>query len=57
MLPPSASSTGSLTVLVHREVSAGTYYLLACADDTQLVAESNESNNCRASTSTVTVVP
>ena len=34
---------------------AGTYRLLACADDRQVVAESNETNNCRASTTTVKV--
>jgi subtilase family serine protease len=57
VLPPGASSTGSLTVLVHGEVTPGTYYLLACADDTLLVVESDESNNCLASTTTVMVVP
>jgi subtilase family serine protease len=33
----------------------GTYYLLACADDTLLVTESDETNNCIASTSTIQV--
>ena len=33
----------------------GTYYLLACADDTELVAETDEAGNCRASASTVQV--
>jgi len=27
----------------------GTFYLLACADDTNLVPETNETNNCSAS--------
>jgi cysteine-rich repeat protein len=33
----------------------GDYFLLACADATGAVAESSESNNCRASTTRVTV--
>lgn len=33
----------------------GTYYLVACADDTTTVTESNETNNCRASAATVQV--
>ena len=35
--------------------AANTYFLLACADDTGTVGESNEGNNCRASTTTVQV--
>ena len=31
--------------------------LLACADDTKLVPESKEGNNCRASSATVAVGP
>ena len=31
----------------------GTYYVLACADDTLVVAETDEANNCLASGSTV----
>jgi hypothetical protein len=37
--------------------ATGTYYLLACADDTLVVAETNEGNNCKASTGQVTVGP
>src|SRR5437899_3946103 len=33
----------------------GTYFLLACADDTLVVPETNESNNCKASATQVTV--
>ena len=32
-----------------------TYYLLACADDTGIVTELDDSNNCRASATTVQV--
>src|SRR5438045_3112663 len=36
-------------------MAAGAYFLLACADDTLLVPENNESNNCKASTNQTTV--
>jgi len=36
-------------------MTAGTYYLLACADDQAVVAESNEANNCIASAAQVQV--
>jgi subtilase family serine protease len=35
----------------------GTYFLIACADDRFVVAESNEGNNCRTSTTQITVTP
>ena len=44
-----------LTVTIPANMPLGAYYLLACADDTTSVTESNESNNCLASTSTVLV--
>jgi len=49
------SSITSLQLMVPTSTVLGTYYLLACADDTQLVAETDEAGNCRASTSTVEV--
>ena len=39
----------AVTVTVPTNVTPGTYYLLACADDMKRVLESNETNNCRAS--------
>jgi subtilase family serine protease/photosystem II stability/assembly factor-like uncharacterized protein len=48
-------SSGGTSVTLPSAVTSGTYYLLACADDPPAVAESDETNNCRASTSTVTV--
>jgi subtilase family serine protease len=48
-LSAGASSTGTVTITVSAGTPAGTYFLLACADDTGLVAESNEGNNCKAS--------
>lgn len=34
----------------------GSYYLIACADNTTTVTESDETNNCLASTTTVQVL-
>ena len=50
-----ATSRGTVTVTIPAGTPAGTYRLLACADDRRVVAESNETNNCRASTTTVKV--
>lgn len=55
-LAPGAGSTGTVTVTVGTLTPAGTYYFLACADDTLIVAETNENNNCMNSVNQVTVV-
>jgi subtilase family serine protease len=55
-LAPGATSTGTITVKV-ASTTPGVYYLLACADDTGTVVESNEANNCVASATTVQVTP
>jgi subtilase family serine protease/subtilisin family serine protease len=52
-----AASAGTTTVTIAAATPAGPYYLLACADDTGQVPETNESNNCRASSTTVQVSP
>jgi subtilase family serine protease len=44
-----------VTVTIPTATAPGTYLLLACADDTKLVVESDEGNNCRASASAVIV--
>lgn len=49
------SSTGTVTVTIPSSAAAGTYRLLACADDLKAVNETSETNNCRASTGTVTL--
>jgi subtilase family serine protease len=54
-LSPGAGSSGSTTVTVPTGMRTGSYFLLACADDTSLVEESNEVNNCRASATRATV--
>src|SRR5206468_1907433 len=50
-----ATSSGTVTVTVSAGTAGGTYFLLACADDTLVVPETNESNNCKASATQVTV--
>ncbi len=54
-LAAGASSPGTAAVTIPSGTAPATYFLLACADDTGLVAESNETNNCRASANTVVV--
>jgi hypothetical protein len=49
------SSTGMTMVTVPGSTPVDTYFLLACADDTGTVGESNEANNCRASSTTFQV--
>lgn len=52
-----ASSSGTVSVTVPAATAPNTYFLLACADDTTTVPESNEGNNCKASATTVQVQP
>jgi hypothetical protein len=35
----------------------GTYFVLACADDTTQIVEASEADNCRAATGTIAVGP
>jgi len=42
-------------VTIPSTIAPGTYVLLACADDTGLIAEGIETNNCRASATSVAV--
>lgn len=49
------SSKGSITVTVPSGITRTTYYAVACADDNGVISESNESNNCRASSSRIIV--
>ena len=54
-LAPSASSSGAATVTLPTSAPLGTYYLIACADDTKVSVESNETNNCVASAGAIKV--
>jgi len=47
----------ALTVTIPSTTSLGTYHLLACADDIGVATESNEANNCLASSGLVRVGP
>ena len=40
------SSSGSTTITIPAATALGTYYVIACADDTVLVREVDETNNC-----------
>ena len=48
-------SSGTTILRIPRTVKPGTYFLLACSDNRNILAESNEENNCRASETQVTV--
>jgi len=54
-LAPGASSTKTVSVSIPASAPFGTYFLLACADDSAVVAESVETNNCRASAGVIAV--
>jgi subtilase family serine protease len=54
-LPVNGVSSGNVAVSIPASLLGGSWYLLACADDGNLVAESNETNNCRASASQVQI--
>lgn len=56
-LKPGAQVRGSITVTVPATTPAGTYFVLACADDLGRVSESVETNNCRASATTINITP
>src|SRR5206468_7061676 len=50
-----SNSSGSVTVTIPNSLAAGAYYLGSCADHADVIPESSETNNCRASTTTITV--
>jgi hypothetical protein len=56
-LAAGAMSSAGINVTVPANTIPDAYYLLACADDTRLVRETSETNNCEASATRVTVVP
>src|SRR5262249_51833341 len=55
LLVPGATNSGGRIVTVPTNTPLGTYFLLACADDTKVVIETNENNNCVASQTSVVV--
>jgi subtilase family serine protease len=56
-LAAGASHTGTVTLTIPTVTPLNTYFLLACADGPNTVVETDETNNCKASTTTVTVTP
>lgn len=54
-LKPGVTSTGSASVTLPTATLSGNYFLLACADGGSVVPEGNETNNCKASSTTVQV--
>ena len=56
-LAAGASHTGSATLTIPAATPPNTYFLLACADGGSTIVETDETNNCKASSSTVTVTP
>ena len=54
-LAQGAASTGTTTVTIPAGTPVGLYRLLACADDVAAVGETDETNNCLASTGSVQV--
>ncbi|HEV8336613.1 MAG TPA: M36 family metallopeptidase [Candidatus Polarisedimenticolia bacterium] len=54
-LAPGVASTGTVNVTIPAATPPGSYYLLACADDTGSVLESQEGNNCLAPAALVTL--
>jgi len=56
VLKAKSSSKGTGRVTVPRKTRPGRFYLLACADGAGNVAETNEKNNCRASSKPTTVI-
>lgn len=48
-LTPGGTSVGTTNVTVPTNTTAGAYYLVACANDTNSVTETNYANNCIAS--------
>ena len=57
MLAAGAPSSGTVNITIPTSTTAGSYFLLACADDTKAVPETNDTNNCKASATKVTVGP
>jgi len=55
-LNPGSSQSGSATVTIPAATPPNTYFLLACADDLNVIAERNEDNNCIATATAIVTV-
>jgi hypothetical protein len=54
-LAAGTSSTGTTSVRAPAKTPAGTYFLIACADQASVVPESSDQNNCRAAAASLKV--
>ena len=54
-LTPGGLSSGSAAAVVPATIAPGLYYLIACADDTDIVFETSETNNCRTAAARIAV--
>jgi hypothetical protein len=54
-LGPGESNTGTISVTIPLDVTPGAYYIIAKADDSNAITETNESNNTRSRN--ITIVP
>ncbi len=52
-----ATHSGTITVTIPTATPPNTYFLLACADNANTVVETDETNNCTPSSTTMTVTP
>jgi subtilase family serine protease len=57
VLVAGAASARTVSVTVPAATAPGIYTVLACADDTNALNESNENNNCRVSATSLVVTP
>lgn len=55
ILQPGANVQGGATVTIPNSTALGSYFVLACADDTHAIAELDENNNCFPSVARMTV--
>jgi subtilisin family serine protease len=56
-LAAGASQSGTVTVTIPLATAPDIYFLLACADNANTIVETDETNNCKASSATMTVIP
>ena len=56
-LAPGGSHSGTVTMTIPSNTPLNAYFLLACADGSNALVETDETNNCKASNTTVTITP
>jgi subtilase family serine protease len=56
-LGPGATSEARATLTIPSTTPPASYYVIACADDLRRLSETNETNNCAASSQPVQVTP